>query len=132
MRYVGEMDLEEIIEARWERLQKEKSEYIPLEEAWWTFEFSPSPLDAPALDLYYPFFSNDLASSPAALLPSISSRSPLFSISNSHLSRKASSSTFPGDGPLRSAMSFPKKDKSHVFPFIFVFKLPLQLLASTE
>ena len=33
IRYVGEADLEEIIEARWERLQKEKAEYIPLEEA---------------------------------------------------------------------------------------------------
>ena len=31
--YVEETDLEEIIEARWERLQKEKSEYIPLEDA---------------------------------------------------------------------------------------------------
>lgn len=33
IRYVEEEDLEDIIEARWERLQKEKSEYIPLEEA---------------------------------------------------------------------------------------------------
>ena len=33
IRYVEEADLEEIIEARWERLQKEKAEYIPLEEA---------------------------------------------------------------------------------------------------
>lgn len=32
IRYVEEADLEEIIEARWEKLQKEKSEYIPLEE----------------------------------------------------------------------------------------------------
>ena len=32
IRYVEEEDLEEIIEARWERLQKEKAEYIPLEE----------------------------------------------------------------------------------------------------
>jgi hypothetical protein len=32
IRYVEEMDLEEIIEARWERLQKEKADYIPLEE----------------------------------------------------------------------------------------------------
>lgn len=33
MRYVEEMDLEEIIETRWELLQKEKVDYIPLEEA---------------------------------------------------------------------------------------------------
>jgi len=33
IRYIEEADLEEIIEARWERLQKEKAEYIPLEEA---------------------------------------------------------------------------------------------------
>jgi hypothetical protein len=33
MRYVEEMDLEEIIDARWELLQKEKADYIPLEEA---------------------------------------------------------------------------------------------------
>jgi hypothetical protein len=33
IRYVEETDLEEIIEARWERLQREKSEYIPLDEA---------------------------------------------------------------------------------------------------
>jgi len=33
IRYVEEADLEEIIGARWERLQKEKAEYIPLEEA---------------------------------------------------------------------------------------------------
>ena len=32
IRYVEEADLEEIIEARWERLQKEKEEYISLEE----------------------------------------------------------------------------------------------------
>ena len=32
IRYVEEEDLEDIIEARWERLQKEKAEYIPLEE----------------------------------------------------------------------------------------------------
>jgi ribose 1,5-bisphosphokinase PhnN len=32
IRYFEEADLEEIIEARWERLQKEKAEYIPLEE----------------------------------------------------------------------------------------------------
>jgi hypothetical protein len=32
IRYYEEVDLEEIIEARWERLQKEKAEYIPLEE----------------------------------------------------------------------------------------------------
>lgn len=32
IRYVEEEDLEEIIEARWERLQKEKAQYIPLEE----------------------------------------------------------------------------------------------------
>ena len=32
IRYYEEADLEEIIEARWERLQKEKAEYIPLEE----------------------------------------------------------------------------------------------------
>ena len=31
--YVEQTDLEEIIEASWERLQKEKSEYIPLEDA---------------------------------------------------------------------------------------------------
>ena len=33
MRYVEETDLEEIIDARWELLQKEKADYIPLEEA---------------------------------------------------------------------------------------------------
>ena len=33
MRYVEEMDLEEIIDARWELLQREKADYIPLEEA---------------------------------------------------------------------------------------------------
>jgi hypothetical protein len=33
IRYIEEEDLEEIIEARWERLQREKGEYIPLEEA---------------------------------------------------------------------------------------------------
>ena len=33
MRYVEEMDLEEIIETRWELLQKEKVDYIPLDEA---------------------------------------------------------------------------------------------------
>lgn len=32
IRYYEEADLEEIIEARWERLQREKAEYIPLEE----------------------------------------------------------------------------------------------------
>jgi hypothetical protein len=32
IRYVEEMDLEEIIEARWEQLQKEKVDCIPLEE----------------------------------------------------------------------------------------------------
>ena len=32
IRYYEEADLEEIIEARWERLQKEKAEYIPLED----------------------------------------------------------------------------------------------------
>jgi hypothetical protein len=32
IRYVEEMDLEEIIEARWEQLQKEKVDYFPLEE----------------------------------------------------------------------------------------------------
>jgi hypothetical protein len=32
IRYFEEADLEEIIEARWERLQKEKAEYIPLDE----------------------------------------------------------------------------------------------------
>ena len=32
IRYYEEADLEEIIEARWERLQKEKADYIPLEE----------------------------------------------------------------------------------------------------
>jgi len=32
IRYFEEADLEEIIEARWEQLQKEKAEYIPLEE----------------------------------------------------------------------------------------------------
>ncbi len=32
IRYYEEADLEEIIEVRWERLQKEKAEYIPLEE----------------------------------------------------------------------------------------------------
>jgi hypothetical protein len=33
IKYIEEADLEEIIEARWEQLQKEKAEYIPLEEA---------------------------------------------------------------------------------------------------
>ena len=33
MRYVEEMDLEEIIDVRWELLQREKADYIPLEEA---------------------------------------------------------------------------------------------------
>ena len=33
MRYVEETDLEDIIDARWELLQKEKADYIPLEEA---------------------------------------------------------------------------------------------------
>ena len=32
IKYYEEADPEEIIEARWERLQKEKAEYIPLEE----------------------------------------------------------------------------------------------------
>ena len=32
IRYYEEADLEEIIEVRWERLHKEKAEYIPLEE----------------------------------------------------------------------------------------------------
>lgn len=32
MDYCEELDIEELIEARWERLQKEKSEYNPLEE----------------------------------------------------------------------------------------------------
>ena len=32
IRYYEEADLEEIIEVRWERLQKEKAEYIPLED----------------------------------------------------------------------------------------------------
>ena len=32
IRYYEEADLEEIIEVRWERLQKEKADYIPLEE----------------------------------------------------------------------------------------------------
>ncbi len=32
MNYCEEMNIEELIEARWERLQKEKNEYIPLEE----------------------------------------------------------------------------------------------------
>ena len=32
IRYYEEADLEEIIEARWERLQKEKADYISLEE----------------------------------------------------------------------------------------------------
>lgn len=32
IRYFEEADLEEIIDARWERLQKEKAEYIPLDE----------------------------------------------------------------------------------------------------
>ena len=32
IRYYEEADLEEIIEVRWERLQKEEAEYIPLEE----------------------------------------------------------------------------------------------------
>jgi len=32
IRYVEEADLEGIIETRWEQLQKEKAEYIPLEE----------------------------------------------------------------------------------------------------
>jgi hypothetical protein len=32
IRFYEEGDLGEIIEARWERLQKEKAEYIPLEE----------------------------------------------------------------------------------------------------
>ncbi len=32
IRFYEEGDLEEIIEARWERLQKEKAEYMPLDE----------------------------------------------------------------------------------------------------
>jgi hypothetical protein len=32
IRFYEEGDLEEIIEARWERLQKEKTDFIPLEE----------------------------------------------------------------------------------------------------
>lgn len=32
IRYAEEADLEEIIKAGWEKLQKEKAEYIPLEE----------------------------------------------------------------------------------------------------
>jgi uncharacterized protein YceH (UPF0502 family) len=32
IRYYEEADLEEIIEARWERLQKEKADFIPLDE----------------------------------------------------------------------------------------------------
>jgi hypothetical protein len=32
IRFYEESDLEEIIEARWERLQKEKADFIPLEE----------------------------------------------------------------------------------------------------
>jgi uncharacterized protein YceH (UPF0502 family) len=32
IRFYEEGDLEEIIEARWERLQKEKADFIPLEE----------------------------------------------------------------------------------------------------
>ena len=32
IRYYEETDLEEIIEARWERLQKEKADFIPLDE----------------------------------------------------------------------------------------------------
>ena len=32
IRYYEEADLEEIIEAMWGRLQKEKAEYIPLED----------------------------------------------------------------------------------------------------
>lgn len=32
IRFYEEGDLEEIIEARWERLQKEKADFIPLED----------------------------------------------------------------------------------------------------
>ncbi|MGC1122783.1 MAG: antitoxin VapB family protein [Candidatus Methanofastidiosia archaeon] len=32
MNYVESLDVEELIEARWERLQKEKNKYIPLSE----------------------------------------------------------------------------------------------------
>lgn len=32
MNYFEELDVEELIEARWEKLQKEKEEYIPLDE----------------------------------------------------------------------------------------------------
>jgi len=32
IRFYEEGDLEEIIEARWDRLQKEKADFIPLEE----------------------------------------------------------------------------------------------------
>jgi uncharacterized protein YceH (UPF0502 family) len=32
IRFYEEGDLEEIIEARWEQLQKEKADFIPLEE----------------------------------------------------------------------------------------------------
>ena len=32
IKYFEEADLEEIIDARWEQLQREKAEYIPLEE----------------------------------------------------------------------------------------------------
>ena len=30
--YLEELDVEELIEARWEKLQKEKDKYIPLDE----------------------------------------------------------------------------------------------------
>ncbi len=32
MEYCDELNLEEIIEARWKRLQKEKKDYLPLDE----------------------------------------------------------------------------------------------------
>lgn len=32
MNYYEELDIEELIDARWERLQKEKDKYIPLDE----------------------------------------------------------------------------------------------------
>ncbi len=32
MSYFEELDAEELIEARWEKLQKEKEKYIPLDE----------------------------------------------------------------------------------------------------
>lgn len=32
MNYFDDLDVEELIEARWKRLQKEKDKYIPLDE----------------------------------------------------------------------------------------------------